>query len=319
MDSKVRSSQIIAISAVEHKTAAIFFDKIVPLHSDNDVPAEIQDVTISFRKELDFLADFIIENCHLPLDKVSFTKIVFDFLCDDNFYGKLIKGDALYLSDLEYFPPGVWFRDIMTAIVYEFMHLNGQIAIPIFSHPDFARRYATRGGFLLEPKEVANNSPVIEVNIENLRKICEEKIGWGQVDELRKDVESISKIRKVRLMFADQYQGKSLQYIRDSIDQKIEDYEISCKKHGLELIDSVTMSFLNGSSPVGLGVISLMNLLMGGSSLVTAAAIGGAIFETAKVVARISTMNAKREIDKEANQIAWIVQAKKEIEKIIKA
>jgi hypothetical protein len=35
------SKEVVAFSAADHKHAALFFDKIVPLHSPQDVPPEI--------------------------------------------------------------------------------------------------------------------------------------------------------------------------------------------------------------------------------------------------------------------------------------
>ena len=77
----------------------------------------------------------------------------------------------------------------------------------------------------------------LEVKIIHAEIIQEENVEWEQVIELRRDESSKNALRDFRLFLYDNYSDKSVAYIHDSIEQKIQRHKDASKKHGFKLVD----------------------------------------------------------------------------------
>ena len=72
-----------------------------------------------------------------------------------------------------------------------------------------------------------------EVCINNIPTIVEEKLGWGQVLEVRKDKATVKKLHRLKNWINSDLEGKSRSEIAELIDQAIDDYSFALKKHGI--------------------------------------------------------------------------------------
>lgn len=78
----------------------------------------------------------------------------------------------------------------------------------------------------------------VQVSLVNINLIDTTKTTWEQIIELRKDPHLKSSLRSLKLMMHDSYTGKSVDYIYDDMQRKIEQYELACKSFGLKTISS---------------------------------------------------------------------------------
>jgi hypothetical protein len=76
----------------------------------------------------------------------------------------------------------------------------------------------------------------------NLDLIDTSKADWEQIIEIRKDKNSINKLRKLKTFFHENYTGKEKNFIQDDLLNRIEDYKNVTKDWGFEtLVSSITL------------------------------------------------------------------------------
>jgi hypothetical protein len=172
-------------------------------------------------------------------------------------------------------------------------------AVPIFTYDDFYDIFAK------------GDKSTIEVKLLNTKLVDTENLDWDQILEVRKDRDSIRWLRDFRLFLYEHYSDKSPDYISDSIEQRIENHDIACKKHGLKLIDTVISSLVASKSAFGCLSLATISLLLG--EPVTAITLGttGASLPIGKVVIELSSKYIEYKHDIESPELAFIIQARK--------
>lgn len=78
----------------------------------------------------------------------------------------------------------------------------------------------------------AQNS--LYMNLAGLNLVDASKASWEQVEEFRKDLDSVRKLRNLRLALNQDLKGKSDSYIEDFIFQKIDEYNQAVSRWGFE-------------------------------------------------------------------------------------
>ena len=81
--------------------------------------------------------------------------------------------------------------------------------------------------------------------ISDLEIIDETKLTWSQVREVRKDKNSKTKLRKMRNWIDTEFSGKSVREVSDGISVRLEDYNWSIKKHGIETVTGTISELLD--------------------------------------------------------------------------
>lgn len=93
--------------------------------------------------------------------------------------------------------------------------------------------YSDRGNF--DGDFVSGSRKVLMRTFSDVCLVEDEKLQWDQILEFRSDVESKQKYRRfIRWIDNDIANGRSESEIVDTLDKRIEDYNWSIKKHGLE-------------------------------------------------------------------------------------
>jgi hypothetical protein len=133
---------------------------------------------------------------------------------------------------------------------------------------------------------------------------------WEQIIELRHDIESTQKLRRLRLFFYENYASKTPAFITDDLLRRLDDYEAVRKKHGFEVLTGSLSSILtatNLTSAVGVGLAAA---LFGGPI----AGIGStAIVEAGNFAIELSKkLYAVREFEK-GHEFAYLIDAKKRL------
>lgn len=261
-----------AISVSDHKFASLFFDWIIPLHSFSEVPE-------SFRLSENKLSskDYAAVSKLIPPDDPADippaeVKHPEKDGPDEHDMLELI----LYqVKSLAHAPPPFFLRgkninvekdpynviDENTAKAMELEHAIflsnafarfGVSAIPVFPHE------AAMLGAFPEGKDDA-----ITLSINNVPLINTEKSEWEQISQIKQDSDSRIKLARFRTFLHDEYSGKSEDYIKDSLNVKISDYQEACKKHGFELIDATISVLLEGNTWLAASATTIAGILAG--------------------------------------------------------
>lgn len=91
-----------------------------------------------------------------------------------------------------------------------------------------------------------------EICISNLPIAVEKNLEWKQVLELRKDTNSIKKIRRFKSWVDLELDGKSPELVKESLEIALEDYKQSLKKHGIiTMLGCITTILSSSASAIG--------------------------------------------------------------------
>jgi len=142
-------------------------------------------------------------------------------------------------------------------------------------------RLALERGIILGGSEIhpAHASPVTPATegepslfLTQSHLVDAERMSWDQIFELRKDQDSLSKLRRLRLFLYERYQNQPMSFLRDDLLQRIEDYEATARKCRLDLIDS-SMAVVCDKEVVVSAAVALVALLEGATPIAVAATV----------------------------------------------
>jgi len=134
-------------------------------------------------------------------------------------------------------------------------------------YEDRRRWYEKQGRSLGEPEPPpfppAVASDAVEVQLADMQVVDTSRAPWEQVEDFKKDHRSVSSLRDMRLLFDDKLRGRSVEYIRDYTESKLDAYEAAKKKHGFDsklatmqlVLNSKTALFAAGLSNGANGVV----------------------------------------------------------------
>lgn len=112
------------------------------------------------------------------------------------------------------------------------------------------------------------NVDAIEATINSISIIVEDNLTWEQVKEIRKDKESIKKLRKFRLWASTDFKDKSETEVSAIIAKSLEEYEYALRKHGImTAVGAMTTVLSSASSIVGAIESSQAGLIAAGLSV----------------------------------------------------
>ncbi len=220
----------VAVSVGDHMLAAVYFDLIVPLHSCNSIPSDLC---------LHIGQTVLPQHMGTMLASLSASQ------------PRNLHGDAsafitflnTLASDTDLFQPDLPMRDADRFFAY----LRNSFAVmlsPLLARLGFdttpllsSQAVLAKGirDRLADQGVMVDYTEMVEVKIDNLRTISTEHAQWEQVSALRQDLDALRRVRNIRRLFAEDYQGKSRQFIADDIQARIEQYEAAAKKYGFEL------------------------------------------------------------------------------------
>jgi hypothetical protein len=296
--------EVVAISLHDHKQAALYFDKILPCYTYNEVPKELR---LDYTLLRDIYVQIAEEYC-FP-GKNDFESFEYD----------LLERKNLDINN----PDDVWtLNDNILAAHVALTRLKIP-SVPIFNNVDLGYER-----LLLYPETVErinelidrtpslplNNGDALELTISDIGLVDTSNATWEQILELKKDRDARRNLRNFRLFLYGNFQGKSKAYISDSIDKKIDEYEMACKKHGFDMVSSSFLMLVDSKSLPVLSVIAAVGIISKKWDLTTAA-IGTAIIETAKLSINLVKKSFEFRRLKNQHELAYIFDARKHLKK----
>ncbi len=148
----------------------------------------------------------------------------------------------------------------------------------------------------------SGETPVVIAVVENLNIVAEESLSWEQVIEFRRDVPARLAYRNFIHWLDKDMVGKSVQFVVDEVNARMERYEWAMRKHGLQTVLGALECTLNAKNLLGTSAAvltvqslsheALLSVLAGSGLVVGRAAITAAV----KLIERADILEAHRDI-----------------------
>jgi len=250
--------ETVAVSISKRKTAALFFDRVWSPPLLMDPPPK--GILTYAATELDVLTAFAASTGKPELLKAPLMREYF----------------SKHLSHLNI---GSFSKGHERLIVREYLRQRGITAVPVYAFVEDRNRDYKAG-----------DSEALIAAIEGVAIIDEKKLTWPQVQEFRQDLDSKSNLRKMRHWLDREFDGKSISFIIDEMSIRLENYERSLKKHGIETFSGIVSDLLDEK------------FVYGAAGMVTGAgigagAIGAAVAGGVLALGRVTLSITKRMID----------------------
>lgn len=306
--------QAVAISAGDHKHAALFFDEVYPMHSLYSVPDEIAPKGKLTAKlgEAD-ITDMIRDVQRMkpgedfPPSAGVLTIVRGSWRPDMPDAAERLKSSTVLTADQA--------RVLISclAAIQAFQN-TGRYAVPILDNdPEEVDALMTALG---AKQYGAHEIDSCVLTLAHVPLVDTTNATWEQVLELRKDEEARRMLRNFRLWFASTYAGKGAKFIRDHLAFTIEKYESACHKHGLDLNTGAVTAILSSRVVKALGSASIAALFLdpNWAKMLGCATLGDLLFEVghAFVSRRQKRLNYLK--DSKHSEMAYVFRAKELIE-----
>jgi hypothetical protein len=150
-------------------------------------------------------------------------------------------------------------------------------------------------------------------SLSGLELIDTSRLSWETILAIRSDPNASSKLRRLRLLFENNYCGKSRAYIEDDIIRRLDEYRLTVKEYHLETTALVLEQFLLSKSLLALGTSSVVACLAGAPIVACASLIAGASIEVGKAFLRVAKQRCKLDQQVQNLAIGYIVDVQRSI------
>ena len=146
--------------------------------------------------------------------------------------------------------------------------------------------------------------------LRNLDVVDEGKLDWAQVVEFRKDHAARQKFRRLRNWLSSDMVGKTVQQVTDETAVRLDEYNWSIQKHGIQTVTGAISDLLEPSFIAATGTAVAGFGYAGGAGLAELAAGGIAL---GRVVASITTrlIDLSDRKHGQGSEVAFIHELKK--------
>ena len=273
------------------KTAALYFDYVVPMAIYQDLPPEIEVLRKILPKPLldnregkDVAADYLNV---LEGNVLVMVPRLFGF---DPYDTGFINNPGYQLAIEEYWRQAREFlvaRDLV----------DSPMLLPGVDTPAMGEK---REDILLTLAHI----PQVDVT----------HTSWDQILEFRRDKNSVKKLRKLRLFFRENYSGKDHEFIADDLAVRLDDYENTTKDWGFETFRSTLSMLLSSKTLASSGSAALVSILFGVPNVAAAVGIAGALAELGKISLHIAKHRYGLNTLRRDHALSYIIDAKESLE-----
>lgn len=141
----------------------------------------------------------------------------------------------------------------------------------------------------------------------NLQIVDSTALSWKQIVEFRADSQRVNQLRRLRRFIFSEYDGKPPDYIREDIEERIEQYEEATKFWGLPTVEGFLRIALTTESAA---MLASFSSALFGAPLATAATVGGSI-ALGKGLLEVGKRKREINLERDRNPIAYLAEAKK--------
>jgi hypothetical protein len=155
----------------------------------------------------------------------------------------------------------------------------------------------------------ANTQLECAVAIRNLKLVDVRNVPWTQIVEFRKDTTSLSRLRRLRTFFSENYAGKEEAYVKDKLLSSIEDYEATTKVWGFDTAHKTLSVAVSNQNVIASSVATLAPAVAGMPLSVAAGA--GAIITLGKCALEFSKIFVDRRREMLTSPMSYLSKLRK--------
>lgn len=133
------------------------------------------------------------------------------------------------------------------------------------------------------------------------------KATWEQIAEIRKDPDAVSKLRRLRLFFFENYSGKPKSYVQDNLAKRLDDYERARKEFGFDAVISTLSVLMDAKTLQAAALAALTGALF---QDVKTGLTGAAIVELGKVAIEVGKKTVQIKRMREGHDLAYLIDLK---------
>jgi hypothetical protein len=159
------------------------------------------------------------------------------------------------------------------------------------------------------PAESESQKESVGISLCKLNLIDVSKARWEHILEFREDAESTRKLRNLRLFLSENYTGKELEYIKDDLCRRLDEYEEVRKGWAFETKTAVLSAFFSSKSLTAAAGGTLLSALLGSTATAAVTATTGVFMEVGK--AAIEVHKRKHDLDCLTNRhpLSYVISA----------
>lgn len=179
---------------------------------------------------------------------------------------------------------------------------------------ELARRLAIESYAVLLPEENSENTGFSEayacLALLDVPLIDPSNASWEQILEVRRSAEASRKLRRLRLFFFENYSGKPRSYVEDDLLRRLDDYERVRREFGFDTVLSAISVVLDAKNLQAAVVAGLTAALFGGPS---AGFTVGATVEVGKVAIAACQRIAQIRRLRDGHELAYLIDARQRV------
>src|SRR5258708_11075657 len=330
------SDAVIAFGRIETiKNAALFFDRVIPL-TFSAVPQSIlpESITIAVQR---YFANFVFvcDSILMTMYNMGYSNLVTEAsekeAATRNLMSVSWHGDLLFTK----YSPAQGMEDQVNDLLIRFIESNPVIPKPGFSphknhYPGFPtkdkvafREYIFDQEFCFQKYPVfgldylaipaTSSLDAILIGISEVPLVNVSNATWEQIEEFKRDEKSGLAFKKLKRFLHDHYLSKDIEYIRDDLTLRIDQFHKASAKHGFEtkighLKALVKSKFLLGGVLAGLIALTFghgeISKILASSSF-----FAGGVAEVAERLLSIRAAQYDLKYQAEEHELAYILKA----------
>lgn len=281
-----------ALAWTDARTAALYFDRVLPVHVPDVYRVDADDPIY-----YEVLKNLLPENLLDSSAKTGLADPVVNYVTNFLITFPQAAG-ANSLADGESFEERA--SRSLPGLRNAFGNLVARSGVDDF---------AVYGEPLSAPTQSAASDPCLI--LANLNLVDASKLSWRLILELRKDEDTVERLRNLRRTVYKDYSGKPEAFIKEDIQDRISEYEAATKFWNLPLQKGVLEIAMTGEALTAVG--SAIALALFGAPIAAAAAAGGAI-AVGKAALSIAQRKREIELERRRNPMAYLVKLQNKLD-----
>lgn len=153
---------------------------------------------------------------------------------------------------------------------------------------------------------------VIVAIVDNLGIVDEDKLTWEQVSEFRRDKDARVAFRRFIHWLDAEMVGRPASYIADEVSERLERYEWSLRKHGIERIIGALTTTLDAQNLLGASSVGVAVQMISNSPLWSMCAGGGLLVGRA-VLSLTTALIERNELKLAQREISYVAEVKRQL------
>lgn len=248
-------NRTVAVTLGNVKEAYLYFNHAVPVYVPKGFPGQIAPPRLKerFEGQVDMIEGRLNPDIHSRLGKkrIKILEKRFNDFCNEENSHETLPLLAFAISEM--------CKDLRK---------ENYIVIPIFDRTLIS--LDDQSGF--EGLSIVS-SKVVDIDVD--------KAPWEQIQLFKQDRRARFAAKRYRLHWLNNYRGKDLSYIEDSLSIAYEDFREMAQKHGFSLISRTLESVINGKSALAASACALGAAVAGDYNIFKAALASGLVLELA--------------------------------------